>query len=789
MRTAEQLLSRHRLVTVVGAGGAGKTRVATELARRVAGRFEEGARLVELAQIDDPSLVPLAVAEAFGVRQSPGMSLTESLAAVVGGRHALIVLDNCEHVVDAAADLCTRLLTSGRDLHVLATSREPLLVEGEARFPLAPLAVPGTSDSADELAGFAAVALFVERARQVNPTFPQTPTSTEAVSRIVRRLDGMPLAIELAAAQIDVIGVDQLVADLQDGFKDLANPTRAAAARQASLHATVEWSYRLLGDDERRAFRRLAVFPAPFTLAAGAGVAGGPAELVTRLVRRSLLNAPRQGVDGLSRYAMLEMVRAYAIERLDESGEREEAEAAMAGWMLHEAERVATTFDLPDDRLAGAWGDAEQDNLRGTMEWLLERDPPAALRMAVALSPWALLRGHYREGRAALEKAGAAMAGLASELEPVVEVWLGRLAHNSSRFGVALTHFERAQELEGQGAQSRVLVDALVGQTWELYNLDQNERAREQAQEALSVARAIGYGSGEMQSLTSLSMAALYAGDYPAALAWARRATSVGRERSNGSAIRFSLTVSVLAEGATGDLGAAERLASENLDLCRHAGDQAQASMQLETLARIEIRTQHTDRAAEHLAEATRISAEIGEPLKLADCLATAAVWVAERSPEHAATLWGAGRAISDLIGPYRVPLADIIDISDRDSADDSAFYTQPMLDVRDRLGPDAAHRAESRGTAMGLDEVLALVGEILVDARPASEAGPTDNLSKRERQLVALVAEGLTDAEIAEKLFISIRTVQTHLDRIKGKTGMRRRAELTRLALRQGLA
>jgi non-specific serine/threonine protein kinase len=759
-----------------------------EVARRVTVRFEDGVRLVELAQIDDPSLVAAAVAEAFGVRQSPGMSLTESLAAVVGGRHAFVVLDNCEHVVDAAADLCTHLLTAGRDLHVLATSREPLRVEGEARFPLAPLAVPETGDAADAVAACAAVALFVERAQQVNPTFNLSETSTEAVSKIVRRLDGMPLAIELAAAQLDVLGLGQLVADLSDGFRDLANPARAASARQASLHATVEWSYRLLDDEERRALRRLAVFPAPFTLSAGAVVVDGPPELVTKLVRRSLLNAPREGVDGRSRYVMLEMVRAYAGKRLEECGERDKAEAAMAAYMLHEAERVATSFDEPDDHIAGSWGDAEQDNLRAGMEWLLGHDPPAALRLAIALSPWALLRGHYREGRTALEKAQSAVTG---EVESMVEVWLGRLAHNSSRFGVALAHFERAEASEGPGAQSRVLVDALVGQTWELYNLGQNPRAREKAQEALSAARAIGYGSGEMHALTSLSMAALYAGDYIAALAWARQSAGVDRDRSSGHAIRFSLTVSVLAEGATGDLGAAERLAIENLELCRRAGDQAQATMQLETLARIEIRTRRWGPAAEHLSEATRISAEIGEPLKLADCLATAAVWAAERNPEQAAMLWGAGRAISDLIRPYRVPLMDIVDTSDEDSADDSAFYTPPMLDVRSRLGPDAAHRAETRGLAMGLDEVLALIDEVLTDARSVSstEAAPTLNLTKRERQLVALVAEGLTDAEIAEKLFISVRTVRTHLDRIKGKTGVRRRAELTRLALQQGLA
>jgi predicted ATPase len=220
------------------------------------------------------------------------MSLTESLAAVIGGRHTLIVLDNCEHVIDAGADLCHRLLRSGPDLRMLATSRAPLHVEGEVRFPLEPLAVPAPGAAADEAGRWAAVALFVERARAVNPDFELTPASVEAVTTIVRRLDGMPLAIELAAAQFDTLGLDQLLASLDDRFRFLVSPIRGVSRRQASLGATVEWSYRLLDEAERRAFRRLAVFPAPFTLAAAAATTGGPADLAARLVRRFLLHAP-----------------------------------------------------------------------------------------------------------------------------------------------------------------------------------------------------------------------------------------------------------------------------------------------------------------------------------------------------------------------------------------------------------------------------------------------------------------------------------------------------------------
>ena len=328
------MLARHRLVTVVGPGGSGKTRVAIEVARALVSRFEDGVWLVGLAQVDDPGLVPTAVAVVLGVREQPGLSLADSVAAVVGGRHVLLVLDNCEHVIDAVAGLCDTLLRAGDDLRVLATSREPLEVAGEARFPLPPLPVPA-DESAAGFAGYESVALFADRAAHVDPDFMLTPVSGPAVAMIVRRLDGMPLAIELAAAQVDTLGLDQLVAGLDNRFRVLVSQTRGVAARQASLAATVEWSYRLLSEPERRGFRRLSVFPAPFTMdAARAAVGPDAAVIVPRLVRRSLLVAPRAGPDGRFRYKMLETLRAYASARLDDSGERDETAAAIAAWTV-----------------------------------------------------------------------------------------------------------------------------------------------------------------------------------------------------------------------------------------------------------------------------------------------------------------------------------------------------------------------------------------------------------------------------------------------------------------------
>jgi predicted ATPase/DNA-binding CsgD family transcriptional regulator len=783
----EAMLARHRLVTVTGAGGSGKTRMAIEVARALVPRFGDGVWLVELAQVDDPGLVPTAVAVVLGVREHPGLSLADSLAVVMGGRHLLLVLDNCEHVIDAVAGLCDKLLRAGDDLRVLATSREALEVAGEARFPLPPLPVPA-SETAAGFAGYESVALFVERAAQADPDFTLTPASAPIVATIVRRLDGMPLAIELAAAQADTLGLDELVAGLDDRFRVLVSGTRGVAGRQASLAAAVEWSYRLLGEPERRALRRLSVFPAPFTLsAARAAVGPDAAMLVPRLVRRSLLVAPRAGPDGRSRYRLLETLRAYGLARLEECGERDETAAAVATWTLSEAGRAAATFETPDDQFAGQWGDAERDNLREVLGWLLEHDPERAVRLAVAMSPWWFLRGHYREGGSFLERGLLAAPGLTDELVGSAERWLGVMAQYRSDFDGALAHYGRAEEvLTGRGP-SRVLADCLNGQTVALLNTDRPGEASVTAVRALEMARAAGYESGESYACATISMAASYAGDTRSALAWAHTSQQVDQRGVSGHNARWAATALASALADDGDVAGAEVVLNEILDRCRKAGDRSWEAMQLESLARIALKTGRREEAGPQIREAIRIASEVGNRLRLTDCLGTAAVWAGPGDPETAAVFWGASRALGEQIGTVRLAITDIIDVSDTVSAADSEFLTGPMLAVRAKLGPARARMADQRGASMPFDAIVKFALTVLPDSPPAAAGGvlpATAGLTPRERELVALVAEGLTDSQIASALFISIRTVRSHLDRIRDKTGARRRADLTRLAL-----
>jgi len=340
--TAEiaRLLDEHRLVTVTGPGGVGKTRLAAEVALRMGSQFPDGIWFIELGPVTDVAHVATEVMSALGIQQHPGTPPLEALAEALAPRRLLFILDNCEHVLPAVADICVILLGRADEVRILATSREQLGMGDERRYRLAPLELPDS----DELAvvSQSAAALFTERARQADPRFPLDDESAPLVTRVVTGLDGMPLAIELAAARVEALGIVGLAERLGDALRLLTRGDPLAAERHRSLAAVADWSYQLLTEPEQRAFRRLAVLAGPFTLAAAQSVAGPDAGLIAaRLVDCSLLVPPRTGADGRTRYRMLQSLRAYALARLREAGEERQATAAMAAAARSAVERVA----------------------------------------------------------------------------------------------------------------------------------------------------------------------------------------------------------------------------------------------------------------------------------------------------------------------------------------------------------------------------------------------------------------------------------------------------------------
>ena len=375
-----RLLQDTRLLTLTGPGGCGKTRLAVVAANELLGRFEDGVWLVELAPLADPSLVPQAVASTLGVRERPGSSLAVALSDYLRTRKLLLILDNCEHLIDACAELAEAWLHSSPGLRVLATSREALGITGEVAWPVPSLSLPDLRRLPDleSLPRYESARLFVERTAAVRPDFTLTEQNASAVAQVCYRLDGIPLAIELAAARTKVLSVEEIAARLGDSFRLLAAGSRTAMPRQRTLHATMDWSHKLLGQKERVLFRRLSVFAGGFTLEAAESICAGEElqrdevlELLSQLVDKSLVVAQER--DGAARYRLLETVRQYGRERLEEAGEAALVREQHAGHYLAVAEEAEP--ELKGERQL-AWLERleqEHDNLRVAMAWLLWR--------------------------------------------------------------------------------------------------------------------------------------------------------------------------------------------------------------------------------------------------------------------------------------------------------------------------------------------------------------------------------------------------------------------------------
>jgi predicted ATPase/DNA-binding CsgD family transcriptional regulator len=769
------LLGKYRLVTVTGPGGVGKTRLAADVARAMAGRFADGVWLVELAAVLEGALVPAAVAVALGMRQAPGMSIAESLAAVLARQQLLVVLDNCEHVLDAAAELCGMLLPLADDIRVLATSRELLGLAGEARYRLPPLGLPEPG-SAGDAAGCEAVALFADRARQADPHFVLSGETGPVVAQLVAHLDGMPLAIELAAARVEALGLIQLLDRLDDRFALLAGGDRLAAARQRSLAATVEWSYQLLSEDERRVFRRLAIFPGPFTLEAAetvAGAAAGPA--VLHLVDCSLLAPPRTGPDGRARYLMLETLRAYGLDRLAEAGEQRRAAAAMATHALQVAEQAAAGLQASGGELAAArWLDAEDATTQRALAWALEHDPPAALRLAIALALWWQLRGRSETGYTLLRAAAGQAAG-DEDTWRAGQLWLGLLALMTSDFAAALSHFTAIRDAPAAGGPSPQLVVGLTGRSAALRNRGRVPEAADNARRALALARELGYPAGEALALMELSCAADYAGDSAASLERAQQSCRIGPAGIPDWVARWCGTVLTMALIEAGQAASAQRSCADLLARARDAGALQDQAILLWLTAELDRRAGRMSDAGAHLRETLVIASRIDDQLRLADCLDTCGhICAATGRWAEAVTMWAA----------HAAQIADTPDLPQ-----DAQRRQEPMRKAAQALGPTQTRAAEERGAAMTLATATEFAALLTAPASPAPQPPPgLAQLSARERELVTLVAQGRTDAQIADQLYISVRTVRSHLDRIRDKSGYRRRADLTRLALQTGL-
>jgi non-specific serine/threonine protein kinase len=773
-----RLLESNRLVTVTGPGGVGKTRLAIEVARRVEDSFPDGVWLIDLGHVTETSRVAAEVMSALGVKQDPRRPPLEVLAEVLAPWRLLLILDNCEHVLPAVADLCGALLTSADDVQVLGTSREQLGVGGESRYRLSPLELPGSGEL-QEVGRSAAATLFTDRARQSDPGFTLDAESAPQVARVVTRLDGMPLAIELAAARVEALGLAGLADRMDDALQLLHGRDLLAADRHRSLAMVADWSYQLLTEPEQRVFRRLAVFPGPFTLAAAEAVAGADAgPSVLRLVDCSLLVPPRPGTDQRTRYTMLQTLRAYAHTRLTEAGEVPESAAALVAYACSVAEQAAAELDTADGETdALRWLDAEDATLSRALPWAIEHHPADALRLASALAPWLRLRGRLVEARTRLSAAVEGSAQM-DETWATAQLWLGHLASDSNESAEGVDRHTAVVDAYRAWEPSPVLVRALAsGRAIMRLNRGDVDGAVADARSGLAVAREIGDVASELLALAALSLALYYSGDTTEALERTQQARELLPSDIPGWVARWCHYIIALVLNEAGDLDATRQVCAAGLSLARQVDDLTAMGALLGVMGDVERSAGNLADAGAHLREAVGIASRIGSSLSLTNLIEQCGYPCAEAGRwADATTLWAAMAADRKRRGRASGPVND-------------GLHSEYLRRAEQALAPDRLQEAQDRGARMPVSAAaeLAIMVTSAVQDKPSAPA-PGKVLSPRERELVTLVAQGHTNAQIADRLYISVHTVTSHLDRIREKTGYRRRADLTRLAIAESL-
>jgi non-specific serine/threonine protein kinase len=748
-----RLLATTRLLTLTGAPGVGKTRLALQLAGEGREAYADGVWLVELAPLADPALVPQAVATAVGVREQPGRRLVDTLADAVRGQELLLVLDNCEHLVEACATLADRLLRAGPRLRVLATSREALGIAGETTWWVAPLALPAAEPMAaagsERLAALEAneaVQLFVERARAAQPAFALTERNAGAVGQVCRRLDGIPLALELAAVRVPALGVEQLAQRLDDRFRLLTGGRRTALPRQQTLRAAVDWSYTLLPEAERVLLRRLAVFAGGWTLAAAEGVCGGDGleavdvfPLLVDLVDKSLVVAEPE--DAEPRYRLLETLRQYGGERLREAGEEAAVRTRHLEWYDAFADGTELRLRGSDQMVWLARTEREHDNIRAALAWS-QGTPDTAevgLHLAGEMWPFWYMRSHYSEWRRWLDGT-VALRGEAP----------GAVLFGAAGLAMARAEYETAEAL---------LKETLV-------------RCRERGDRWHTAAALLGLGRLEY-----------IRGNYERSVALTEECLALLREAGEKFAIAIALGGLGLVAQAQGDYARAGGIYEEGLALFRAQGDKHGAAWSLHYLGLVAQAQGDSARAGALYREGLALRWELGDKAGTAQCLeGLAAVAGAQNQTERAARLFGAAATLRDTLGTVFSP---------RDRAD----HEHDLAALRTQLGEQPFAAAWSEGRALPLEEAIdyALVDAAFTAApatppveRPA--VGQPMLLSRRELEVAALLAQGLTNRQIAEELVISEWTADSHVRHILSKLGVRSRAQIAAWASEQGL-
>ena len=745
-----RLLGTTRLLTLTGAGGCGKTRLALRLAEEARDAYPDGAWLVELAALADPALVAQTVASTVGLRDGSARSVLDSLVDHLRDKVVLLILDNCEHVVAAAARLADALLRSCPRLRIVVTSREPLGSAGETVWRVPSLTSPpaGADESPlDRVMSYEAVRLLVERGRAARADFTATDRNAPALAEICRRLDGIPLAIELAAARVRVFSVEQIAARLDDRFRLLTAGPRTVLPRQQTLRATVDWSYALLSEPERALLRRLSVFAGGWTFEAAEAVAAGDGihphavlDLLAQLIDKSLVLAEEQR--GVIRYRLLETIRQYAHERLQEAGEAERTRDRHLACFLRLAEEAESKLRGVEYRSFLDRLEEEHDNLRVALEWSLTpaRQDEAALELSGALAWFWWLRSYHDEGRR----------------------WLARA-------------------LEGTSIRSAARMKALHGAGWLAQHQHDSATARELLDESLQIARELDDQWTVALALHHLGRVAYYDDLPTAARSLAQESLTVAERVGDPWLIAWPLHLLGIAAHIEGDFPLARTYYERSLAIRRELGYQEGIGILLSLLGMTALCEGDLTQANARLQEALSVMQAVAGPWGVAPILASLSGLAAALGQSRRAVRLGAFAAA--VSASYHTPLIPF----------SAALLREGLALARQRLGEESYAVAWAEGAAMPRDQAIAeaLAVEVAPPAaRLASRSdGPYGDLTPTERQVLRLLAVGRTTKEIAAELVVAVSTVDRHITHIYGKLGVRNRTEATAFALKHGLA
>ena len=653
----KRLLGATRLVTLTGSGGGGKTRLALQVAADVVDGYPDGVWLAEFAPIADPALVPKTVASALKVPEQPGREMTDTLVGTLRSKALLLVLDNCEHLLAACANLAVALLRACPQVHTLATSREGLGVPGETLWQVPSLSVPEDIRQlppSNELVLYDAVRLFVDRAVATAPGFAVTKENAPAVAQVCHRLDGIPLAIELAAARIKVLSVEQIAARLDDRFRLLTGGSPILLPRHQTLRGAIDWSYNLLSELERGLLRRLSVFAGGWTLEAAESVcAGGSVEaavildLLTSLVDKSLVLAETQR--GEARYRLLETMRQYGWDKLQESGEVNDFRGRHRDWYLTLAEQAASELKGARQALWLERLENEHDNLRAALEWSRadRNGAEAGLRLAGALVVFWIRHGHWSEGRWWTESALARGA----EAPPAAAL---KALHGAANLARRQGDYSRARALAEKGLRTcRELEDNQMG-AWFLFRLGQVAYLQEQYERATALLEKSLNSSHERSLigivLADLGLVARYQGDYARAIVFYNKSLDVLNEIGDKwhiALVHRSLGYVALAQN---DYVRASAFLVQGLNLCGELGDRYVTQGCLQGLARVAHGTGHYERAVRLFGAAKALREVLGALLPPVDQAdhdkSVASARAALGGPAFAAA-WAEGRAMT----------------------------------------------------------------------------------------------------------------------------------------------